>query len=216
MMATQALPEERYAYSFNRQIEHVKRHVKCIDVADLLCGPAGNRSGLKKVGDKWVALCPLPDHNEKTPSFTVYEDPERGFYCFGCNRGGDVLELWMLAGGISEKWAALVSLAMEYGVELVSFRSERWLQAGGRKNAYRDTAYQVLGDVLMRRLYRTLILPYVDAITDPQERERELARSWKDWQGALTWRVFAERLLRGDEEYLRTVARLKLEADGVE
>ena len=28
-----------------------------IDVADLLCGPAGNRSGWRRIGDRWVARC---------------------------------------------------------------------------------------------------------------------------------------------------------------
>ena len=43
---------------------------------------------LKKVGRRWVGLCPF--HNEKTPSFSV--SAEEGFYyCFGCQRSGDVI-----------------------------------------------------------------------------------------------------------------------------
>lgn len=41
---------------------------------------------LKKRGNTYVGLCPF--HNEKTPSFTVYEDTQ-SFYCFGCSAGGD-------------------------------------------------------------------------------------------------------------------------------
>lgn len=41
---------------------------------------------LKKRGNTYVGLCPF--HNEKTPSFTVYEDTQ-SFYCFGCGAGGD-------------------------------------------------------------------------------------------------------------------------------
>jgi len=45
---------------------------------------------LKKKGRYFWALCPLPGHLEKTPSFKV--DPERQFfYCFGCGSGGDVI-----------------------------------------------------------------------------------------------------------------------------
>ncbi len=43
-------------------------------------------------GRRAVALCPLPDHNEKTPSFTVWPAEDR-FYCFGCGRSGDGFDL---------------------------------------------------------------------------------------------------------------------------
>ncbi len=43
---------------------------------------------IKKGGAKMVGLCPF--HNEKSPSFTVFEDTE-SFYCFGCGAGGDVI-----------------------------------------------------------------------------------------------------------------------------
>ncbi len=43
---------------------------------------------LKKRGRIHSAVCPF--HNEKTPSFTVYEDTS-SFYCFGCGTGGDVI-----------------------------------------------------------------------------------------------------------------------------
>lgn len=43
---------------------------------------------LKRKGNTSVGLCPF--HNEKTPSFTVYNDTQ-SFYCFGCGAGGDVI-----------------------------------------------------------------------------------------------------------------------------
>jgi hypothetical protein len=47
---------------------------------------------LAQRGRKLWGLCPLPDHHEKTGSFMV--DPERQqWYCFGCNRGGDLFTL---------------------------------------------------------------------------------------------------------------------------
>jgi len=43
---------------------------------------------LKRVGRRWVGLCPF--HGEKTPSFSVNQ--ERGlWYCFGCQAKGDVI-----------------------------------------------------------------------------------------------------------------------------
>jgi hypothetical protein len=42
--------------------------------------------------------CPLPGHDDHVPSLKVYGEPERGVYCFGCGRGGDIFafaaELW--------------------------------------------------------------------------------------------------------------------------
>lgn len=40
---------------------------------------------LRKAGKSWLALCPF--HNEKSPSFSV---SEKFFYCFGCQKHGDV------------------------------------------------------------------------------------------------------------------------------
>ncbi|MBO5926161.1 MAG: DNA primase, partial [Clostridia bacterium] len=37
------------------------------------------------------ACCPLPGHNEKTPSFTVNESGQF-YHCFGCGKGGDVIK----------------------------------------------------------------------------------------------------------------------------
>lgn len=36
--------------------------------------------------------CPLPDHEDRTPSFHVY-GAERGWYCFGCHPGGTIYDL---------------------------------------------------------------------------------------------------------------------------
>lgn len=37
------------------------------------------------------ARCPMPGHEERTPSFTIYPDTNH-FYCYGCGRGGDPLK----------------------------------------------------------------------------------------------------------------------------
>ena len=36
-----------------------------------------------------------PFHGEKTASLKVYEDPKRGWHCFGCGAGGSVIDLAM-------------------------------------------------------------------------------------------------------------------------
>jgi len=46
----------------------------------------------EQVPSSGVIRCPLPDHDDRTPSFKVYDDPERGWYCFGCHRAGRIYE----------------------------------------------------------------------------------------------------------------------------
>jgi DNA primase len=43
---------------------------------------------LKKAGKNFLGLCPF--HSEKTPSFNVNQE-KQAFYCFGCQKGGDVI-----------------------------------------------------------------------------------------------------------------------------
>jgi len=47
---------------------------------------------LKKTGKDFSGLCPF--HQEKTPSFTV-SPIKQIFYCFGCGKGGDILNFVM-------------------------------------------------------------------------------------------------------------------------
>lgn len=42
-------------------------------------------------GDKFVANCPFRDHSDNTPSFVLYPSTD-SFYCWGCHRGGDVVQ----------------------------------------------------------------------------------------------------------------------------
>lgn len=49
---------------------------------------------LRRAGRQYVGLCPF--HSERHPS--CYVHPQKNiFYCFGCNRGGDIFDFVMLA-----------------------------------------------------------------------------------------------------------------------
>ena len=74
-----------------------KGRMLVIDLADLLCGPAGNRSELRRIGDKWVGKCPLPGCASKLRSFAVWPSTD-SWHCFCCRRGGNVTDLARLAG----------------------------------------------------------------------------------------------------------------------
>jgi len=38
-------------------------------------------------------------HDDRTPSLHVYPEPGRGWYCFGCGRGGSIFDLAALLSG---------------------------------------------------------------------------------------------------------------------
>ena len=66
-------------------IEDVRKANNIVDVVS-------TRVHLVKKGANYFGLCPF--HNEKTPSFSVNPDRQI-YYCFSCNKGGDVLKFVM-------------------------------------------------------------------------------------------------------------------------
>ena len=44
---------------------------------------------LKGQGDRFMGLCPFPEHNEKTPSFSVSVSKQL-YHCFGCQNSGNI------------------------------------------------------------------------------------------------------------------------------
>jgi len=45
----------------------------------------------QRVGRSRKVRCPF--HDDQTPSLHVFAEPERGWYCFGCGRGGSIYDL---------------------------------------------------------------------------------------------------------------------------
>lgn len=69
---------------------------------------------LKRSGSNLFGLCPF--HGEKTPSFSVA--PEKGiYYCFGCHKGGSVINFQMEIEGLSYP-DAVRALAKRAGMEV--------------------------------------------------------------------------------------------------
>jgi len=54
---------------------------------------ASRYTRLRRAGRQFVGLCPF--HSERHPSFYVHPE-KKVFYCFGCNRGGDLFDFVML------------------------------------------------------------------------------------------------------------------------
>ena len=91
---------------------------------------AGEHIALKRVGNRYMGLCPF--HAEKTPSFSINQ--ELGlFKCFGCDKGGDAItfirEIEHLDFVDAVEWLAAKSgmtdrYALGLGVELLGWRPE--------------------------------------------------------------------------------------------
>ena len=172
-------PESRYrGVSYVKPISAAKEAVGVVDLADRLCSP----SGLRRVGGTWAARCPLPEHEDKTPSFVVYPETE-SFFCFGCLRGGDVVDLARYAWGYDEHLAheAAAYLLMEFGHQPPQ-RPPAWYRKQDRQRHTREAIEETKKNIVRRRLFRHLILPLIDAIEDEGEREQELERAWSDFR----------------------------------
>jgi hypothetical protein len=160
-----------WGVSYVKPITAAKEAVPVIDLADKLTGPGGLRR-----------RCPLPDHEDRSPSFVLYPQTE-SFFCYGCLRGGDVVELYRLAQGYSEREAhvAAANLLMEFGHE-VPQRPPAWFRKQERQRRTREAVDHTRKNVLRRRLFKYLILPHVDTIEDYDERNRELDRAWSEFR----------------------------------
>lgn len=93
-------------------IDEISRRV---DILDLV----GSYVSLSNKGSRWWGLCPF--HTEKTPSFSVSPDSNL-YYCFGCQKGGNVFRFLMEIEGLSFP-EALNLLAKKVGIELPSISS---------------------------------------------------------------------------------------------
>ena len=74
----------------------------------------GEHTEIKRSGRQWMARCPL--HGERTPSLSV--SPGKGvYYCFGCQRSGDVITFVQEIEGL-DFTGAVEALAGRAGIRL--------------------------------------------------------------------------------------------------
>ena len=93
------IPEARIAQIVDR-----------LDIVDVVA----EYSALRQRGGRYWGLCPF--HTEKTPSFTVSAD-KSAFYCFGCGKGGGLIQFVMDVEQLSFPEAVRM-LAERAGVQL--------------------------------------------------------------------------------------------------
>ena len=163
-------PRRYRGVSYTTPISAAKEAVPVVDLADWLCGPGR----MRRVGKEWAGRCPLPDHEDRSPSFAV--NPEKNvWFCHGCLRGGDVVELYRLAQGYGQREAhtAAAMLLMEFG-HTPPERPASWFRKQERQKPVRALMEDARLEAWTRRLWKCVFAPIVDEIEDEAER-REMA-----------------------------------------
>lgn len=109
-----------------------------IGAADLI----GEYLKLDRAGANYRALCPF--HSEKTPSFMV--NPDRNFwYCFGCQKGGDIFSFVQEIEGLSFR-ETLLRLGERAGVEIPRFQNK---EQSGAESDQKKRLLQILEEATL-------------------------------------------------------------------
>jgi DNA primase len=173
-ISTPSRPERR-GVSRSRVIEEAKAKVLTVDLAERLCGPGG----LRKAGKEQVGRCPLPDHEDKTPSFTVNAE-KNVFFCHGCVRGGDVIDLARFAWGYEKREVtmAAANLLHEFGHPIPE-QPKLWYRKQERQRSVRNGIEAAKIHVVRRRLYRRFFEPLILATVDEEDRAHDEQLFWE-------------------------------------
>lgn len=134
--------------SFEEAKERIKSQV---DFASIV----SRHTKLIRSGNGFKALCPLPGHKERSPSFSI-NTRDNLYYCYGCQRGGDVFTFLELVEGVSFS-DAVEDLASQLGIEI---EKSSQAPAGERDRLLRG--FDLLGRV--QQFYAKLLES--DRITD--------------------------------------------------
>lgn len=135
--------------------------------AEIIKSRVTSRQLLEHVGVRvhpnGFACCPL--HGEKTASLKVYADPRKGWYCFGCGRGGTVIDLGMALWNTDFKGACvqlneMFQLGLDTGNTLTAEekqtlcerlrRGRKELERRRRRVQEAETAYWAAYDAWMK------------------------------------------------------------------
>ena len=99
---------EKYIYVDPVKISYISNHdFSGYNIVDIV----SEHVSLSQIGNLFRGYCPF--HNDSDPSFTVYEGTE-SFFCFGCEKGGDVINFLQEIMGFEFK-EAKEYLEINYG-----------------------------------------------------------------------------------------------------
>ncbi len=154
----------------------------------------GEHTEIKRTGRQWMARCPL--HGERTPSMSVA--PEKGvYYCFGCQRSGDVITFVQEIEGLDFA-GAVEMLAGRAGIRLTYTSRD--------ESAARSRRQRLLESVTKARdFYHQQLLDGSDAgparnYLRSRGYDGELVRCWKLGWAPDDWDRLSRHLGLSDED----------------
>lgn len=153
--------------SYTKPIDAAKEAVSVLDLAERLCGD------LKAVGSRYEGHCPLPDHDDKSPSFNAYPETQ-SWWCFGCSRGGDVVDLYALSNGHEHLGEAAGFLLLEFGHE-VPQRPASWHRKQSRQQKIREQIDREKVEHIRLLVFRLIWIPWLKRL--PEAVGDEAAKS---------------------------------------
>lgn len=118
-----------------------------------------------KVNGKGTCLCPF--HNDGHPSMKIYKD-NKGFYCFSCGNGGDVIKFVSLLYGLKNEDACkklIQDFALPIKTENLTYREKREREKKIEQRKKQDNFMKYVYGIL--NLYRQLLC---EASRDPRNK----------------------------------------------
>ncbi len=159
--------------------EQIKAQVNILDIVQ-------EHVVLRKQGSHYVGLCPF--HAERSPSFTVSEN-KQFFHCFGCKKGGDVIEFCRLIEGSSfpeviRDLADKARIALpksfgqhdDQGKKHIAFRVHRFVSAVYHQAFWKSVGFEYCKERGLEE--ETLKLFYVGFGGDAAQKLEETAAPW--------------------------------------
>lgn len=161
-----------------RRFDMIKQSVPVADLArDLIEENAGRLTENPRYLRGQCPVC-LNGNHSKALSVSLEKNL---WYCFACGEGGDVIDLANLAGKFESPVFAAAWIGHRYGIELPE-RPECWYRKQSRQERLREELRKHRVEVKRRRLFRTVMVPVVEAYTGADELKDEMKRSWKEFQ----------------------------------
>ncbi|HEY8612988.1 MAG TPA: DNA primase [Roseomonas sp.] len=168
----------------------------------------GRKVKLTRNGRQWKGCCPF--HNEKTPSFYVYDDH---YHCFGCGQHGDAIGFTMQTEGLPFR-EAVERLAHEAGLE-VPKESPRQAAREARARDLHDVL-AAAAEAMQRRLYAPEGRQALDYLKNRGLTDATIARFGLGWSGSGRGALAAELKPLGIEPGQLAEAGLTKPAEGRE
>jgi DNA primase len=164
--------------------ETIEQVTAALNIVDVI----GSYFPLQRAGTEFRALCPF--HQEKTPSFYVNPDKQT-FYCFGCQRGGTIIQFVQEYEHIDfpeaiRRLAARASIA----IQQEEFSAEEEEKQSLRKRLLR--LHFEAAEWFHRNLLRTRAAESARAYLSQRGLNIEIAKRWLIGYAPDSWRALTE------------------------